>query len=180
MQTTTRLHLNWSYYFKLRRENACEILSGIKKLCSCFSRLPWTGDNCFPLSDAGTSPPDPRPWVPPYRIEMHSPNPWRAHWLSSGSVLMHTLQICTFMSTRKTLLTLRRVLSIRSRKIQTANGRITQTLCHPPFEQHLNLWGKNIGGSDELFFFFVNHGFLILREAGGPQRKGSTGFLDIK
>lgn len=157
MQTTTRLHLNRSYYFKLRRENACEILSGIKKLCSCFSGLPWTGDNCFPLWMLGLPPPPPppppRPWVPPYRTEMHSPNPWRAHWLSLGSVPVHTLKTCTFMSTRKTLLTLRRVLSIRSRKIQSAHGRVTQTLCHPPFEQHLNLWGKNIGGSDELFSF---------------------------
>lgn len=55
--------------------------------------------------------------------------------------------------------------------------------CHLPFEQNLNLWGKNIGGSDEFFFFLLaNHGFLILSggRGGKPQRKGSTGFLDIK
>lgn len=85
------------------------------KMVLIFSGLSWKSENYFPLCWCG----DPPPWPQIPCCKTHSLNLWRAHHLSLGPVLVHALQICTFMSTRKILLPSRRAMSIRNRKLRS-------------------------------------------------------------
>lgn len=85
------------------------------KVALVFLGLSRKGENYSPLWMLRPSPHPPASATGP-RYRMHSVNLWRAPCLSSGSVLVHTLQIYTAVSTRKTLQIWRRAMPIMSRK----------------------------------------------------------------
>lgn len=127
------------------------------KLVLIFWGFSWKGDYDVLLSRCWhILPPAPTPVLCSRR---HSLSLWRVLRLCLGSVLVHSLQTCTSVSTRKTLVPSRRAVSVRTWKTQSADYKnCPQIWRHLPFEQNLNLWGSKYWVSDELFFLFANHG----------------------
>lgn len=127
------------------------------KIVLIFSGLFWKDDNYFPFSRCWRPPPptphNPLPQIPCCR--MHSLI-FEADHLSLGSVLVHTLQICTFMSTRKTLGPSRRAMSVRSRKIHSLPTlELYSDFTPSTFCTRFEPWRKKYWGFWWGFFLFI-------------------------
>ena len=161
MQTILRSRLNQSYFYKLRKENACDIPSGVKAGAHFLSILleRWLRPSSLSRCSCVLPPhPPPPPQIPCSR--RHSLSLWRAPRLYLGSVLIHSLQTRTFMSTRKTLVPSRRAMSVRTWKIRSR--QIVRIVLRLDAIYLLNkIWifeVQNIGALMSFFFLFTNHG----------------------
>lgn len=119
MQTILRSRLNPSYFYKLRKENACDIPSGVKAGAHFLSILLERWLRASLSLDANASYPLPSRPHPRYLIPEGIHLVFEELPLYLGSVLVHSLQTRTFMSTRKTLVPSRRVMSVRTWKIHS-------------------------------------------------------------
>lgn len=123
--------------------------------------------------------PPPPPQIPYSR--RHSLSLWRAPRLYLGSVLVHSLQTRTFMSTRKTLVPSRRVMSVRTWKIHSR--QIVRIVLRLDAIYLLNkIWifeVQNIGALMSFFFwwafFSICKSWLLILRRGKKKKKNLKG-----
>lgn len=128
----------------------------------------------FFFLDADTSYPPPPPQIP--CSIRHSLSLWRVLRLYLGSVLVHSLQTCTFMSTRKTLVPSRRAVSVRTWKTQSRQI-MSSDLTPSTFWTKFESLRFKILGLSWAFFSICKSRFLILRRGKKKPSKAKLNRL---